>query len=300
METMRQRFSDVTKDLLDTNTRIAVALADIGAGSFDQNANPDRVINLGIREQLLIGVTAGMALSGLRPIAHSYTPFLIERPFEQIKLDLSHQGLGAILVSIGASYDAASVGRTHQSPGDVALLGTLPGWTIHVPGHPDEAETMLRQAASTDDTVYIRLAEDTNTQAYPTTGRFAEIRTGSAHGATIIAVGPMLDRVLAATEHLDVTVLYTATVRPFDAAGLLDAVRGPDVVLVEPYLEGTSAAEVAKALRGQPHRLLSVGVPNIEHRHYGTRHHHAAAHGLDVPGLRATIDEFIALQVDSR
>jgi transketolase len=294
MQTMRQRFSNVTNDLLETDPHIAVTLADIGASSFDDPAYSDRVVNVGIREQALIGVTAGMALSGLRPIAHSYTPFLIERPFEQIKLDLNHQDLGAILVSIGASYDAASVGRTHQSPGDIALLATLPGWTIHVPGHADEVEAMLRQAATTDDPVYIRLAEDTNTRAYPATGHFAKIRTGSAHGATVIAVGPMLDRVLAATDHLDVTVLYTATVRPFDAMGLHNAVQGPDVVLVEPYLEGTSAAEVTKALRDQPHRLLSIGVPNTEHRHYGTRRHHAAAHGLDAPGLRARIGAFLA------
>ena len=294
MQTMRQRFSTVTNDLLDTNPRIAIALADIGAGAFDDHAHPDRVINVGIREQLLIGLTAGMALSGLRPIAHSYTPFLVERPFEQIKLDLSHQNLGAILVSIGASYDAASEGRTHQSPGDVALLSTLPGWTIHVPGHPDEVEGMLRQAATTDDPVYIRLAEDTNMRPYPVTGCFAKIRTGPAHGPTVIAVGPMLDRVLAATEHIDATVLYTATVRPFDAAGLRTAADGPDIVVVEPYLEGTSAATVSKAFEDRPHRLLSIGVPNVEHRHYGTRHHHAAAHGLDAPGLRNRIDDFLA------
>ncbi len=297
---MRQRFSKVTNDLLETDPRIAITLADIGAGSFDSAAHPNRVVNVGIREQLLIGVTAGMALSGLRPIAHSYTPFLVERPFEQIKLDISHQELGAILVSIGASYDAASVGRTHQSPGDVALLATLPGWTIHIPGHADEVEAILRQAATTDDPVYIRLAEDTNIHAYPASGRFAEIQTGSAHGATVVAVGPMLDRVLAATEHLDVTVLYTATVRPFDAAGLHRAVKGQDIILVEPYLEGTSAAEVAKALCDRPHRLLSIGVSNTEHRHYGTRHHHTTAHGLDAPGLRATIDKFVAAPVNAR
>ncbi len=148
--------------------------------------------------------------------------------------------------------------------------------------------------------MYIRLAEDTNARAYPATGRLTEIRTGSAHGATVIAVGPMLDRVLAATDHLDVTVLYIATVRPFDAVGLCEAANGRDVVLIEPYLEGTSAAEVSKAFRGRGHRLLSIGVPYIEHRHFGTRHHHAAAHGLDVPGLRAGITAFLDPRVDTR
>lgn len=293
MQTMRERFAATTLELLDTEPRVAVVLADIGTAAFRGSPHSDRVVNLGIREQLLIGATAGMALAGLRPIAHSYTPFLIERPLEQIKLDLSHQGLGAILVSIGASYDAAAEGRTHQAPEDVALIASLPGWTIHVPGHPDEAEQMLRLAAATDDRVYIRLAADSNRRPHPVDGRLTTIRYGTSGSPTVVAVGPMLDPVLVATEGMDVTILYTATVRLFDRGGLAAAATGTDVILVEPYLEGTSAHEVAAALQDKPHRLLSIGVPNTEHRHYGTRHEHAAAHGLDAAGLRSRIAAFV-------
>ena len=80
---------------------------------------------MGIREQLMTGVAGGLALTGLRPFVHSYAPFVIDRAYEQIKLDLGHQDAGAVLVSIGGSYDAAAEGYTHQSPGDVALLDTL-------------------------------------------------------------------------------------------------------------------------------------------------------------------------------
>jgi transketolase len=291
MPTMRDRFTTTTIELLDSNPRLAAVLADIGAAAFQKSPHVDRVVNLGIREQLLVGVSAGLALAGLRPIAHSYTPFLIERPLEQIKLDLGHQDLGAVLVSIGASYDAATEGRTHQAPEDVALLAALPGWTIHVPGHPDEAEQMLRAAAQTDDRVYIRLAADSNRRAHPV-GHLAQIRAGSPDRATVVAVGPMLDPVLAATEGMEVNVLYTATARPFDRRGLANAATGTDVVLVEPYLEGTSASEIADALRNHPHRLLSIGVPNIEHRHYGTRQEHVAAHGLDAAGIHSRIAAF--------
>jgi transketolase len=287
---MRDAFTATTVDLIERDHRVTLVLADIGAADF---APAPRIHNLGIREQALIGVTAGLALSGLRPIAHSYAPFLVERPFEQIKLDFGHQDLGAILVSIGASYDASTEGRTHQSPGDVALLATLPGWTIFVPGHPDEAEMMLRKAAKNDDRVYVRLAADSNAVPHGVTGDLVTIRAGSAPGATVIAVGPMLDPVAAATADLDVTLLYANTVRPFDRRGLATKASGSDIVLVEPYLEGTSAGEVTAALVDHPTRLLSIGVANTELRHYGTRDRHAAANGLDVPSLRTRISRFL-------
>src|SRR5215831_8184766 len=160
---MRERFSRVATELLDTDPKVAVVLADITADAFEpaRQRHPDRVVNLGIREQMLISVASGMALAGMRPIAHTFASFLVERPFEQIKLDLNHQGVGAVLVSAGGSYDYSESGRTHQAPGDVALLDTLPGWAVHVPGHPDEAERQIRAAAAGDGLAYIRLSART-------------------------------------------------------------------------------------------------------------------------------------------
>ena len=152
MPTMRDRFVSVSSGLLDERSDLAIVLADIGVANFRQTGvmdrHPGRVHNVGIREQLLVGFAAGLAMEGLRPFVHSYTPFLIERPFEQIKLDFGHQGLGAIFVSVGGSYDSAPSGRTHQAPEDVALMSTLPGWRVHVPGHPDEAEAIIRSSAA--------------------------------------------------------------------------------------------------------------------------------------------------------
>ncbi|HET9254917.1 MAG TPA: transketolase, partial [Pseudonocardiaceae bacterium] len=122
--TMRTRFADTVSELLTEDPRTALVLADISAALFtEQQARyPDRVINVGIRESLMVSGAGGLALTGLRPIVHTYAPFLIERSFEQIKLDLTHQGVSAVLVSVGASYDWPEGGRTHQSPGDIALL----------------------------------------------------------------------------------------------------------------------------------------------------------------------------------
>ena len=214
---------------------------------------------------------------------------MVDRAYEQIKLDLGHQDAGAVLVSIGASYDGAASGYTHQSPGDVELLDTLEGWTVHVPGHHDEVPPLLRAAARHDDRVYVRLGLQENTRAYPDSARLRLIKRG---GPLVVAVGPMLDPVLEATRDLDVTVAYTNTPRPLDAEGLRALAEG-EVVLVEPYLSGTSARQVAEALAGRPHRVLHLGVGREEVRRYGSWEDHARAHGLDAAGLRTPIKEFL-------
>ena len=294
-ESMRDRFARVTSELLDADSRLAVVLGEIGVASFARamRRHPERVINVGIREQLLVSVAGGLALSGMRPIAHSYAPFLVERPFEQVKLDLAHQGVGVVLVSVGASYDASTSGRTHQAPEDIALLSTLPDWTIHVPGHADEAERLLRDAVSGDGNVYIRLSAQANASPMPTEpGRFHVVRRGSA--ATVIAVGPMLDRTLEATAGVDATILYAPTMRPFDAATLRAELTAAALILVEPYLQGTSAVWVSEALSNTAHRLLAIGVRRIENRHYGTPDEHDVSHCLDAPSLRHRIGQFLA------
>ena len=293
--TMRERFLDVVADALDRDPRVAVVLAEIDVGRLQSRGvvrrHPTRVINVGIREQLMVSVAGGLALEGFRPVLESYAPFAVERPFEQIKLALGHQDVGAVLVSIAASYDAAAEGRTHQAPEDVALIATLPGWTIHVPGHPDEVEALLWDALARDDRVYLRLSDEMNLMPVHADGLIV-VRRGADDAPFVIAVGPTLDEAAAATSDLDVTLAYLSTVRPFDAAGLRQALRGTDVVLVEPYLAGTSAAEVADALRDRPHRLLGIGVRNPELRRYGTPAEHRAAHGLDATGIRAQLDGF--------
>jgi transketolase len=294
MDTMRERFASVSAELLDGDPRLAVVLADITVDQFGpaKRRHPDRVINLGIREQLLISVAGGLALAGMRPIAHTFASFLIERPFEQIKLDLNHQNVGAVLVSAGASYDYPAAGRTHQAPADVALLDTLPGWTVHVPGHPDEAERALREAASGSGRVYLRLSASANAAPLATDqSGLVVLRTGRR--GTVVAVGPLADAVIEATSGMDVTVLYAATARPFDGRGLRATLGAADVVLVEPYLAGTSVPAVAEALSDIPHRVLALGVGRDELRRYGTEDEHRAAHGLDPASLRARIGGFL-------
>lgn len=290
----RRQFAATTTDLLDTDPSVALVWAEISGQYFGDAArrHPDRVVNVGIREQLLVNVAAGMALTGLRPVVHTFSSFLVERAFEQIKLGFGHQDVGGVLVGAGGSFDVASGGRTHQAPGDVALLDTIPGMSIHAPGNAVEVDAALRASVAGSGLHYLRVVSQTNSATFPhTPGRFHVVRQGS--GATVVALGPVLDAVLAATEGRDVTVLYANTVRPFDARGLRSVLVGREVVLVEPWLAGTSAHEVSAALPDVPHRLLSLGVGRVEHRRYGTPAEHVAAHGLDAAGIRSSLDRFL-------
>ena len=292
---MRERFAATASELLDQDRSVAVVLADISVSMFAEAAarHPDRVVNVGIREQLLVNVGAGMAMTGMRPVVHTFATFLVERGFEQVKLGFAHQGVGGVLVSAGASYDVSRGGRTHQAPGDVALLDTLPDWTIHVPGHPDEVDTLLRAAVAGDGMVYLRTSTQQNIAPMPVdgSGRMMVVRRGSR--GTVVAVGPMLDPVLSATEGIDVTVLYATTVRPFDAQTLISTLGSADVILVEPYLAGTSTRCVAEALAHVSHRVLGLGVPRVELRRYGRPEEHTAALGLDAAGVRRSVTSFL-------
>lgn len=289
---MRQAFAQTAIELLEADLSVAVVLADISMQYFGEavRRHPDRVVNVGIREQLAVNVGAGLGLSGMRPIVHTIASFLVERSFEQIKLGFSHQDVGGVLVSVGASYDISSGGRTHQSPGDVALLGTLADWDVHVPGHADELAALLRRAVAGNGRAYIRASTDGNATALPVGGMHV-LRLGVS--GTVIAVGPMLDKVMAAVAGLDLTVLYASTVRPFDAHTLVSTLKMADIVLVEPYAVGTSAWAVSQALSHVPHRLQSIGVPRRELRRYCTPAEHESALGLNPVGLRRTISAFL-------
>jgi transketolase len=288
----RTQFARTATDLLDEDLSTALVWAEI-SGRFLADAarrHPDRVVNVGIREQLLVNVGAGMALTGMRPIVHTFGTFLVERAFEQVKLGFGHQGVGGVLVGVGGSFDASHAGRTHQAPGDVALMDTLPDVVLHAPGTVAETDEVLRRAVAGEGLHYVRVVEQTNRETFSGAGLHV-VRRGS--GATVVALGPVLDEVLDATADRDLTVLYAHSVRPFDAATFRAVLTGPDVVLVEPWLAGTSARCVADALVDRPHRLLALGTRRTELRHYGSPAEHQRAHGLDAAGIRRSLDAFL-------
>jgi len=290
----RLQFARTAADLVDTDLSVALVYAEISGQFFGpvEERHPDRVVNVGIREQLLVNVGAGLALTGMRPIVHTFGSFLVERAFEQVKLGFGHQDVGGVLVGSGGSFDIAEGGRTHQVPGDVALLDTLPCVSIHAPSTTEEVDAVLRRTVAGSGLHYVRVIEQTNARAFADApDRFHVVRRGA--GPTVVALGPVLDATLAATGGLDATVLYSSTVRPFDGATLRTVLAAPEVVLVEPWLAGTSAHVVAEALRDVPHRLLALGVGRGELRRYGTPQDHVHAHGLDAGGIRRSLEVFL-------
>src|ERR1051326_5034495 len=164
--TMREQMGQTVRALLESDERLVVVLADISAQYFAGTAHPERVINVGIMEQTMVSVAAGLALEGFIPVLHSIVPFLVERPFEQIKDDFCYQRLGGNFISIGASYDYSTEGMTHHGSADVPILHSLPGMQIVVPGTAGEFDRLFCEAYANGSPTYFRLDATNNPIEY--------------------------------------------------------------------------------------------------------------------------------------
>ena len=134
---MRRSFGKIITELADRDEKIYVLVGDIGYRVFDEfrGKYPDRFINMGICEQSMIGVSAGMALEGLKPWVYTITPFLIERPFEQVKLDIDQQNVDIKLVGFS---DYPTLGPTHTELNDKKLLQLFSNITSYYPEDGEE------------------------------------------------------------------------------------------------------------------------------------------------------------------
>ena len=279
---------------MEYDKRLVVVLAEISYSLFNKNnvAFAKRILNLGIMEQTMVSVAAGIAMEGLIPVVHSITPFLAERPFEQIKDDFCYQQLGGNFISTGASYDYSEEGMTHHGSGDVQILRSLPGMQIVVPGTPGEFDALFREVYANGLPTYYRLSVKSNPVEYPVRfGELAVVKQGKK--ATVIAVGPMLASVLPAVEDMDVTVLYCTTVAPFDGETLRAASQSSNIVVVEPYYEGVLVPDICAAMKQTPIRVETIGVPHKVLTHYGKPEQHDVALGLTPGGIRLKIERFL-------
>jgi transketolase len=291
MLSMRESFAATATELFMEDPTVALVLADISVDLLRKarHHDPQRAVNVGIAEQTMVGVAAGFALEGFRPIAHSLSPFMAERPFEQLKLDFGYQGLGGTFVGSGGSFDYATSGGTHHAPGDAAAMLSIPGMQVLVPGHGAEVAQLLRVTYANELPTYLRTSLAENDQTFDVRpGRLEVLRHGD--GATVVAFGPTLAPTLEACAGLDVTVAYATSLEPFDGPGLRALVgEHADVFVVEPWYEGTAAHAVTSPFRDVPVRFTFVGVPRRFVHAYGTWQELNADAGLDPAGIRARI-----------
>jgi transketolase len=291
---MRSQFPKTVGELMDEDNRIVTLLGDIGVFNFRfaMQKHPDRVYNIGILEQATISMAAGMALTGMIPVVHTIAPFLVERAYEQLKLDFGYQQLGGNFVGVGASYDYAGLGSTHQCPADVPALKCIPGMEVVVPGTAQELDALLRQCYADGKPTYYRVSETCNsTETDAALGKAVILKKGAK--AAVVAVGPMLDRVLKAAKDLDVTVLYYSTVAPFDADTLKENCPSGKVLLCEPYYEGTLAAEIYRTFKEKPVSLSCVGVPHRFLTSYGKLSDTEKEIGLCADAIRQKLEVLI-------
>ena len=156
---MRRRFGKVIAELADQDENIIVLVGDIGYRVCDEFREkfPDRFINLGICEQSMIGVSAGMALAGLKPWVYTITPFLIERPFEQVKLDIDQQNVNVKLVGYA---DYSTLGPTHAELNGEKLMQLFTNITSLFPEDGNETQSMVYEAYEKNGPAFISLKSD--------------------------------------------------------------------------------------------------------------------------------------------
>ena len=291
---MRKQFVQTVTNLVQRDERAMVLLGDIGVFAFRNvfQSHPLRIYNIGICEQAMAGVASGLAKEGFIPLIHSIAPFVVERCYEQLKVDFCYQKLPVKIVSVGASYDYSALGCTHHCPGDVLALSALPGMEIVVPGSAQEFDRLLYQSWGNGQPTYFRLSEKSNSTSQDVElGKAKLIKKGTQ--GTVLVVGNLLDAAIEATEKLDVTLLYYTTVKPFDAEMLRQNFVGGRIAVVEPYYEGAMLYEIHRALHGHCYRTECIGVPHELLTAYGHSDDHDQALGLTSEGIRTRLLGFL-------
>lgn len=230
MSSLRNAFANLMVETGAQNEKIVVIVGDISHGllkDFREN-HPDRYFNIGICEPATVNIAAGLSRVGLIPIVHTIAPFLIERSFEQIKLDFGYQDLSGNFISVGSSFDYSKLGCSHHSYADVSLMAHLPNSQIFLPGSALEFEIFFRESYKSKHINYFRLTENPHGIEIPKenikVGKAVTVREGT--DLTVLTTGSALRNCHEAAEILEqngisAEIIYLPTFKPFDS----DAVR---------------------------------------------------------------------------
>jgi transketolase len=303
---MRNAFAAEITEIAARDPRVVLLSGDIGNRLFDtfRARFPTRFYNCGVAEANMIGVAAGLALSGLRPVAYTITPFITTRCLEQIRVDICYHDLPVTLVGVGGGLAYASLGPTHHSCEDIALLRVLPNMGVVCPGDPIEVRLGLRHAIERGHGTYIRIGKKGEPVIHTTPPAFAlgkAITLREGHDVALLSTGNMLGEVLATADLLaaggiSARVASFHTVKPLDVDYLRESfARCRVVVTVEEHSVlggfGGSVAEWLVDLPPQRAALCRFGTADAFHHESGEQEHARHCFGLTAGQMAAQIQQ---------
>jgi len=297
---MRNAFADEITKLGTADHRIVLLTGDIGNKLFDKfkDRAESRFFNCGVAEANMMGVAAGMALCGLRPVVYTITPFTTTRCFEQIRVDVCYHKAPVIIVGTGSGLSYADLGPTHHSCEDMAILRTLPEMTVVAPGDSIELRLALRQAFTLDGPVYMRIGkkgEPAIHQKEPDfrIGRSITIQAGT--DVCLIGTGVMSAVVVKAAKTLgecgvSARVESFHTVKPLDQVTLTEIFsKYPVVAVAEEHgrIGGLAGAisEWLAAQDGPCAKLLAFGTDDAFMHEVGSQEYARRKFGLTAENI---------------
>ena len=293
---MRNAFADELTKLGNEDARVVMLSGDIGNRLFDKfkDRHPARFFNCGVAEANMMGVAAGMAMNGLRPVAYTITPFVTTRCLEQIRTDVCYHEAPVTIVSVGGGLAYSGLGPTHHACEDISFLRALPNMVVICPGDAHEVRAALRASMRQERPVYIRMGKkgEPVVHAGPLSdfaiGKAITISEGS--DVCLLSTGNMLPEAVEAghrlKEHgISAEVVSFHTVKPLDEDCLRNAFEKFKLVatLEEHSLIGGFGAAVSEWLADtetQPKKFLRFGTPDAFFKKSGEQEYAREVLGL--------------------
>jgi transketolase len=302
---MRNAFAQELLKIAREDPRVVLLSGDIGNRLFDafKAAMPERFYNCGVAEANMVSLAAGLAAAGLRPVCYSIAPFVTSRCLEQIKVDVCYHGVPVAIVGTGCGLSYASLGATHHSFEDLAILRVLPGIRIASPADAPELHGALRRTFSEDAPTYLRIGKKgepvlTDAALPFEFGKWRQLRSGS--DAVLLSCGTVLAEALGAADLLaadgiSAAVWNCASVKPLDGSVLEALPNAPILTVEEHSLVGGFGSAVSEFLtdRGLARRLLRCGIPDAFLHDCGEQAHARRLCGIDAPALALRVRDHL-------
>lgn len=275
---MRNKFAEIFYDIAKIDSRLVLIVADISpAGSIEmfRKNYPSRFINTGVSEQIMIGMSAGLAQRGWRPFVYTIATFALYRPFEFIRDDLCYQNLPVTIVGIGGGRSYTTLGATHHAQEDIGLATLLPNLKIIAPCDPLEVEEATRWCAHGNENgpVYLRLGksgEPELTNNALEAWKFGKIRKISmGKDMAVLTYGAIAKTSTEVVNNLKPygifsDLFFVSTLKPFDELRLIEIFKEHSkIVIIEEHIEFGGLATQVQILAQKYKWLGSLKIFNL-------------------------------------